>query len=165
MAEQCGRETKAGTPCKAPRVTDRDACAGHLGLGLASDPATYSRIGNAASVAKRQARAEARKRTPQDWLALKLEERAETLINAALDHAEQGDTAALRWAWEAAYGKAVERVATASNDSDIRALTPAQRRELRQRAILAHPELAELIPSNEAGLPSTDASEQVSKNG
>jgi hypothetical protein len=47
-------------------VKGRDACAGHLGLGIGKDPAAYAKQANAASVEARRDRAEERKRGPQD---------------------------------------------------------------------------------------------------
>lgn len=85
----CGRDKADGTRCKAFKVKGKDACAGHLGLGIGKDPAAYAKQANAASVEARRDRAEERKKRPQDIYSAALNahaaEMADRLIKIATD--------------------------------------------------------------------------------
>jgi hypothetical protein len=58
----------------------------------------------------RRARAEKRKLKAIDWIALKLEEEAEELINAVISKAKAGDWRAAAWLYDRTYGRPQERV-------------------------------------------------------
>jgi hypothetical protein len=152
---QCEATKKNGEQCKGPAVKGQTQCAGHLGLGLAADPAGHAKRG-----AKRRhevvaARAEARKRTAQDWLALELEANARTIVAAAVSAAQDGDWRAGAWLYERVYGKPQERLEVGQPGSvaEIAALSPDERKALRARLVAEHPELAELIPGHERKRP------------
>lgn len=130
MADPCGRTTRAGTPCKAPRVTDKDACAGHLGLGLVENPRAYQ----AKSAEARRDKAAARKLNSLDLIAQQLEENAAELVGAAVIAAKAGDWRAASWLYDRVHGKPVERVIS-SDDTDVKDLSPAERDALRARAL------------------------------
>jgi hypothetical protein len=48
-SRRCGRPKHDGRPCMAWAVRGQEACAGHLGLGVARAPRAYGRVGGAAS--------------------------------------------------------------------------------------------------------------------
>lgn len=137
MADPCGRETRAGTPCKAPRVTGKDACAGHLGLGIASDPATYSARG----LETRKAQAKLRKKTLLELLNERLEAKAEA-IAAAYDRAVDNDDMRSIEAWiTRVHGRPIERVQEIPG-LDVLEMSPAERQKLAAQV------LAQLAPED-----------------
>lgn len=149
---KCSEQRTDGQPCTA-YATHTGKCAGHSKLGIAANPTANQTL---AAQARRN-KAELRKRTPQDHLQNALEARAKELVDSALNKASDGDISALRWAWEAVYGKPQERVQV-QDSSDVRSLSPEARAELRRRALAAHPDLAELVPKDErpASIPAAE---------
>lgn len=148
MADKCSETKHDGTPCKAWAIAATGKCAGHSKLGLAANPSASADKANAV----RRAKGERRRMTAIDVLHEKLEQQADVLINAALQAASEGDWRATAWLYDRTYGRPTERVESTSSDADIRTMTSEQRATLRKAALAAHPELAELIPRNEAGL-------------
>lgn len=82
---RCGRAKADGTRCKAFKVGGKDACAGHLGLGIGKDPAGYAKEASRASVQARSERVEERKRRLRDQLASAVEGRLAPKILAAFE--------------------------------------------------------------------------------
>ena len=110
----------------------------------------------ASETAVRQSKAQARKRTAQDWLALELERNARQIVAAAVNAAKGGDWRAGAWLYERAYGKPEQRVEVETPDTlaQIQAMTPEERKALRARLLREHPQLLELVPKSERGGPS-----------
>lgn len=126
-------ETKAdGSPCRA-YATATGRCAGHEGLGVGSDPVAAQVL----STESRSAAAKHRKLSARDHLAAKLEEKAETLVNAAVKAAEDGDWRAFSWLYETVYGKPTERREVTSINSEVSELSPSDRASLANSALAA----------------------------
>jgi hypothetical protein len=79
---RCSRTKRDGNPCGAWAVRGKDACPGHLGLGLAADPSASARKGNASRREAGERRREARRMTLQDHLAAAAAEHAAELVAA-----------------------------------------------------------------------------------
>lgn len=122
-ARRCGREKADGTLCKAFKVKGRDACAGHLGLGIGSDPSAHAR----ASHASRQEQAETRRKRLRDALADAVEgELYEDIVAAYRDALRNGEPGERLRAAEQlisrVYGKPKETVETVQKPEEIRRL-------------------------------------------
>lgn len=83
-----------GTQCQGWRVKGEDLCAGHLRLGIASDPEGYGKLGARISGENRHDRAEARKKRTQDVLVDAIEE-LQGEIREAYGAAIRGEDGAL----------------------------------------------------------------------
>lgn len=141
---KCSALNKAGEPCKAPRANGTELCAGHLGLGIAANPAAYAKAGNNASAASRQARAEARQQGFTDVLAAQLHKEREALAAQWIAEGKR-DWRATEGALTRLFGKPKETVEV-SGGLDLTAMSREERQALVQQA-LSDPDVLELLPA------------------
>ncbi len=146
---KCTKTKKNGDPCGAGAVTGQTQCAGHLGLGIASDPKTYGSKANKASVKARQARVENRKRGFLTALAAKTHDHAEAIAENWVMQAKD-DVKAAESLTTRLYGRPVERIEldTPADPMGVQAMTPQERSRLLAQVLEQHPELRALIPTH-----------------
>lgn len=98
------------------------------------------------SLAVRRENARIRSMNAQDHLAAQLEANAQTIVQAVIKAASEGDTQMIRFAYERAYGKPTERVEHVDTSRSLADMSAGERAELRRRLVADNPELLELVP-------------------
>jgi hypothetical protein len=132
-----------GSRCRGWKVKGERLCAGHLGRGVAANPAAYARGAAARSAEIRHGKAEARKRRALDVYRDAVEENAQSFVDARLQiindqAAPAGDRLrAMEQLESRALGKPKESVTVDTEESEteraLKALTPEERLALWQK--------------------------------
>lgn len=131
---RCTETTKRGEPCKAWALKDDPLgrCPAHAGVALRHlDPVKAQQ----ASAENRRRRTEARKKSAMDWVADKLEEHAEELVDAAIEAARRGDWRSVSWLFARVYGQPTEKIEHVKEPETVQQLRSMSREE--RRALLA----------------------------
>jgi hypothetical protein len=147
QATRCSETKKDGTPCQAYALGDKyppeiaGKCSGHAGRGRDKLRALSSEA-RQKSIRVRQERAEKRKQGLLDRMAVKVEEKAEEIVNAYLKAGlREGEWRALDSLVNRVYGKPVERLENV--DSSKPELTIEELEDLRRRLLELYPDLRE----------------------
>jgi hypothetical protein len=144
---KCSETKKDGTPCQAYALGEKyppeiaDKCSGHAGRGR-DKLLALSAEARQKSIRVRQERAERRKQGLLDRMAVKVEEKAEEIVNAYLKAGlREGEWRALDSLVNRVYGKPVERVENV--DTSKPELTMEELEDLRSRLLELYPDLKE----------------------
>jgi len=120
----CEHVRTDGSRCKGWKVKGQSLCAGHLGKGVASDPATYGKRGASVSADIRHDRAEKAKKRPVDVYRDAMNEHAELFVRERIaivkDRSQPAADRlrAMEQLENRALGRPTERVETVSNPVD-----------------------------------------------
>jgi len=137
---RCAGTNSRGEPCGAPRMRRSEFCSAHAGIGLQNLDA---KKGAEASARVRRAKAERRQMKAIDWIAVKLEEEAEEIVNAVVEQAKAGDWRAGAWLFDRVYGKPQEHVELETKEKDWYDMTPAELDAALAKFLREHGEAAE----------------------
>lgn len=126
----CGRPKADGTTCRAYKVRGKEACAGHLGLGIAGDPVASAAL----SAERRREQAQERKRTPREAFTRKLVENAEAYADRLHTIALTGDASeslrAIEQLTSRVLGKPKEHVEQVEVPADLAAIREMDEEQL-----------------------------------
>jgi len=144
---RCQASTRDGSPCTAFPVRGEQLCAGHLGRGLAANPAAAA----AQSATRRQEQARTRKKRPQEVYSEALLENAEEFARRLVEIGLRGEDAAALRAIEALNSRVLDR--PKETVEQVKLPVPEELQAVRDMSREEREELWRRLHAVEEGLP------------